>query len=205
MTRCGRFDEREKKRLQTVLVPYWGEINADGTISYGYERRFELIEEEEEMKKFTKSDLREGDVVEYRRGDLRTIKDNGIYDCFGRSNAIGTYHENLKYPGNGDLDIVEVYRSIWKREEPTITSAEKVLLENVEKKYKYIARNHDSTLFLFGDKPTKEKWMWVRALDSYASSFTIYSHLFLMVKWKDEEPWLIEDLLKLPVKEGDSE
>lgn len=55
------------------------------------------------MKKFTKSDLRDGDIVEYRCGDLRTIKDNGIYDDCVRYNDIGTYHENLKCPFDGDL------------------------------------------------------------------------------------------------------
>ena len=187
-----------KKRLQTVLVPYWGEINADGTISYGYERRFELIEEEEEMKKFTKSSLKSGDLIVYRGGAFEVIDEEKLSFIKER------YDEELRQLDRR-LDIMRVYRyPVWKREDLTITSAEKVLLENVEKKYKYIARNHDSTLFLFGDKPTKEKWMWVRALDSYASSFTIYSHLFPMVKWEDEEPWLIEDLLKLPVKEGDT-
>lgn len=197
-----------KKRLQTVLVPYWGEINADGTISYGYERRFELIEEEEEMKKFTKSDLREGDIVQYRGGDLRIVKGGSLYNGSTFMNTLDNYDQNLKIPksdylDSDYLDIVKVYRSIWKREDMTIASNERVLLENVEKNYRYIARNHDSTLFLFGDKPTKEKWMWVRTLDSYASSFAIYSHLFPMVKWEDEEPWLIEDLLKLPVKENE--
>ena len=138
------------------------------------------------MKKFTKSDLRDGDIVKYRCGDLRTIKDNGLYDRCVRCNVIGTYHENLKCPFDGDLDIVEVYRSIWKREEPTITSIERVLLENVEKKYKYIARDHDSELYLFGEKPTKENVMWLRKSDSYIASFTIYSRLFPMVKWEDE-------------------
>lgn len=156
------------------------------------------------MKKFTKSDLRDGDVVEYRRGDLRTIKGDGLCDCFGRCNAIGTYHENLKYPGNGDLDIVEVYRSIWKCEEPTITRDEKVLLKNIAKNFKYIARNRDSTLFVYGDEPEKEVGtlnMWLIRPDSYIANLAVYVHLFPMVKWEDEEPWLIEDLLKLPVKE----
>lgn len=159
-------------------------------------------EKEEEMKKFTKSDLRDGDIVMYANGRMRIVKQDLLLDekRFS-SNGLIFYDEELMVARNDGLNIVEVFRSIWKREDLTITSAEKVLLENVEKKYRYIARNHDSTLFLFGDKPTKEKWMWVRALDSYASSFAIYSHLFPMVKWEDEEPWLIEDLLKLPVKE----
>lgn len=64
------------------------------------------------MKKITKSDLRNGDIVEYRRGDMRTVKGNELYGRYGRCNALGTYDENLKYPGNGELDIVNVYRSI---------------------------------------------------------------------------------------------
>ena len=159
------------------------------------------------MKRFTKSDLRDGDIVEYRCGDLRTIKDNGLYDRCVRYNNIGTYHENLKCPFGGDLDIVEVYRSIWKCEEPTITSDEKVLLENIAKNFKYIARNRDSTLFVYGDEPEKEVEklnMWIRRPDSYIANLAVYIHLFPMVKWEDEEPWLIEDLLKLPEKERDA-
>lgn len=206
MTQCGRFDEREK-RLQTVLVPYWGEINADGTISYGYVRRFELIEEEKEMKKFTKSDLREGDVVEYRNGALRIVKGEKLYNNARLVYNVIDYDENLKNLSGDHLDIVKVYRPIWKREDLTITSDEKVLLKNIAKNFKYIARNRDSTLFVYGDKPEKEVGtlnMWLRRPDSYIANLAVYIHLFPMVKWEDEEPWLIEDLLKLPVKEGDT-
>lgn len=158
------------------------------------------------MKKFTKDMLRDGDIVKYRCGDLRTIKDNGLYDRCVRYNDIETYHENMKCQFDGDLDIVEVFRSIWKREEPTITSDEKVLLENIGKIFKYIARNRDSTLFVYGDEPEKEVEklnMWIRRPDSYIANLAVYVHLFPMVKWEDEEPWLIEDLLKLPVKEDE--
>lgn len=192
---------RMRKRLQTVLVPYWGEINADGTISYGYERRFELIEEDEkEMKKFTKSDLKCGDVIFHRCGwsvigdeeDLAYFNDN--YDDELRS----SYRE---------LDIMKVYRKpLWERVEATITRDEKVLLENIAKIFKYIARNRDSTLFVYGDEPAKEVGeinMWIRRPDSYIANLAVYTHLFPMIKWEDEEPWLIEDLLKLPVKEDE--
>ena len=199
---------RMRKRLQTVLVPYWGEINADGTISYGYVRRFELIEEEKEMKKFTKSDLREGDVVMYDNGEMRTVKGTSLFDCFEPASDLSYYDENLIHVRAEELNIVEVFRSIWKREEPTITSAEKVLLENIAKIFKYIARNRDSTLFVYGDKPEKEVRevnMWIRRHDSYVANLEVYIHLFPMVKWEDEEPWLIEDLLKLPEKEKENE
>ena len=77
-------------------------------------------------------------------------------------------------------------------------------MENIAKIFKYIARNRDSTLFVYGDKPEKEVRevnMWIRRHDSYVANLEVYIHLFPMVKWEDEEPWLIEDLLKLPVKE----
>lgn len=156
------------------------------------------------MKKFTKSDLRDGDIVMYDSGEMRIVKNNELYDDHDRlKSSIDLYDKDLKCSGclRGDpLDIVKVYRQIWKREEPTITSIERVLLENVEKKYKYIARDHDLALFIFGESPTKENMMWLRKPDSYVASFTVYGHLFPMVKWEDEEPWKIEDLLKLDVK-----
>lgn len=107
-----------KKRLQTVLVPYWGEINADGTISYGYEQRFELIEEEKEMKKFTKSDLRDGNVVEYDNGKMRIVNGGYLYNENGlRVSDLDYYDENLEHSAYG-TKIVRVYRVIWEREEP---------------------------------------------------------------------------------------
>lgn len=148
------------------------------------------------MKKFTKSSLKSGDLIVYRGGAFEVIDEEKLSFIKER------YDEELRQLDRR-LDIMRVYRyPVWKREDLTITSAEKVLLENVEKKYRYIARDHGSTLFLFEKKPIKEKWMWVRTTDSYTSSFTIYSHLFPMVKWEDEDPWLIEDLLNLPVKEN---
>lgn len=191
-----------KKRLQTVLVPYWGEINADGTISYGYERRFELIEEEKEMKKFTKSDLRDGDIVMYANGQMRSVKQDLLLDEERfNSNGLIFYDEELRHNSNETLNIVEVFRSIWKREEPTITSAEKVLLENISREYNYIARDSATYLILFESKPIKKEREWIRQPDTYFTNFYAYMHLFPMVKWEDEEPWLIKDLLKLPVKE----
>ena len=160
------------------------------------------------MKKFTKSDLRDGDIVMYADGRMRFVKQDLLLDEERfNSNGLIYYDEELIHKSSEDLNIVEVYRSIWKREEPTITSDEKVLLENIGKIFKYIARNRDSTLFVYGDEPEKEVEklnMWIRRPDSYIANLAVYIHLFPMVKWEDEEPWLIEDLLKLPEKERDT-
>lgn len=154
------------------------------------------------MKKFTKSSLKSGDLIVYRDGAFEVIDEEKLSFIKER------YDEELRQL-NRRLDIMRVYRyPVWKREDLTITSAEKVLLKNIAKNFKYIARNRDSTLFVYGDEPEKEVGtlnMWLRRPDSYIANLAVYTHLFPMVKWEDEEPWLIEYLLKLPEKEEQNE
>ena len=159
------------------------------------------------MKKFTKSSLKCGDLIVYRCGAFEVIDEEKLSFIKER------YDKELRQLDRR-LDIMRVYRyPVWKREDLTITSedltitsAEKVLLENIDKIFKYIARNRDSTMFVYGDKPEKEVGklnMWLRRPDSYyIANLAVYIHLFPMVKWEDEEPWLIEDLLNLPVKKN---
>ena len=98
------------------------------------------------------------------------------------------------------VDIVAVYelKEVWKREEPTITEDEKTILQNLPVNYEWIARDEDSRLYIYQDKPEKRENAWMGKLDH--RSLGALSHLFLMVKWEDDEPWKIEDLLKLDVK-----
>lgn len=154
------------------------------------------------MKKITKSDLREGDVVMYDNGEMRTVKGTSLFDCFEPASDLSYYDENLIHVRATTLDIVEVFRSIWKREEPTITADEKIILRNVDSKYKYIARDNNAGLYVYCERPEKRYCYWWSSDSGNISSF---GHLFKMVKWEDEEPWLIEDLLKLPEKENENE
>lgn len=86
---------------------------------------------------------------------------------------------------------------IWERK-PELSEVERVILENVDKKYKWIARDGYietngmlGELGLFENKPKKKNDYWFGA---DCASFT-FSNLFKMVKWEDEEPTLIADLL----------
>lgn len=154
--------------------------------------------------KFKKSDLRDGDIVQYSCGLFRTVKGDGLYDDNDLLiNDLDRYDENLKNRSD-DLTIVKVYRLIWKYEESTITSDEKIILQNIDSKFKYVARDKDDMLYLYEMKPSKflkdDYWDQVKAVES----FTQFSHLFQMVKWEDDEPWAIEDLLKLPEKDEEA-
>ena len=85
---------------------------------------------------------------------------------------------------------------IWERK-PELSEAERVILENVDKKYKYIARDEGGNLFIYSSSEI-EKFMneWCYGNDKGVHfSFAVFNKLFKMVKWEDEEPTLIADLL----------
>lgn len=151
-----------------------------------------------------KSDLVAGKhVVKYRDGKFRSVgKGNILLDRKGfYSYTLDEYDEKLNnICGCKDLDIVSVYEltEVWKREEPTITEDEKVILLNLPGKYEWIARDESGVLYIYDDKPKKKEFTWAVGFGSRC--LNLFNHLFKMVKWEDDEPWKFEDLLKLDVK-----
>lgn len=151
-----------------------------------------------------KSDLVAGKhVVKYRDGTFRFVGEYGtLLDDIGNyAHALNSYDERLNANNSAKmLDIVEVYElnEIWKREDPTITEDEKVILRNLPGKYEWIARDENGVLYIYYDKPKKNSFTWAVAFGSRC--LNLFNHLFKMVQWDDDEPWKIEDLLKLDVK-----
>ena len=74
-----------------------------------------------------------------------------------------------------------------------MTEQEKVILQSIDPQFKYIARDKNGLLYLYDDEPTKEEKSWYPESDY--SDLCAFSHLFENVKWEDEEPTLIQDLL----------
>lgn len=161
---------------------------------------------DDEVKCMKKSDFVAGKhVVQYRDGCFRFVGKYGtLLDDMGHSmHTLHSYDERLRAKnGMKTVDIVAVYElnEVWKREEPTmaITEDEKTILRNLPANYEWIARDEDSRLYIYQDKPEKCENAWMGKLDP--RSLEVLSHLFLMVKWEDDKPWKIEDLLKLEVK-----
>ena len=82
------------------------------------------------------------------------------------------------------------------KEPITLSEAERIILENIDKEYKWIARDKDGELKIYnGEKPTKEQVDWhdVNLKYMYISYF---NHLFQFITWEDEQPYNIEELLK---------
>ena len=86
----------------------------------------------------------------------------------------------------------------WLKEEhkePTkLSDAERVILENVDEKFNYICRDRDGDLYIYVEKPIRRTSNWDDGI--VANEFCCYGHLFQFIKWENEQPYSIEELLK---------
>lgn len=89
-------------------------------------------------------------------------------------------------------------------ENPKLTENEKKFLDILNPNFRYMARDKDGTAYVYpaSEKPTKDTafnaWCGVKfhRIDS-----EMFNGMFSMIKWEDEEPWIIDDLRKLEVTE----
>ena len=68
----------------------------------------------------------------------------------------------------------------------------KAILRNVPKHYEWIARDIDGHLYIYASKPKKGLTIWVDT----GLPMVSFDHLFRFIKWEDEEPYSIKELLK---------
>lgn len=86
----------------------------------------------------------------------------------------------------------------------TITSREQKFLDTLVPDCKYIARDGNNRLYIYGKKPIREDKSESWVLDNsnyYCATRDIFGNMFDFIKWGDVEPWRIEDLKKLEVRE----
>ena len=157
-----------------------------------------------------KSDLEYGNIVEVRDGTRFLYQKSKVIepsiDFISLSDGrhwLSLYYltDDLKARHRicDACDIMKVYKDytckelLWERKEiPQLTEDEKIILKNIPKKYKYIARDKSGLIFLCSKKPSKCDYSWI----GYNDIAFPFDHLFQFIKWEDEEPYSIEDLLK---------
>ena len=107
----------------------------------------------------------------------------------------------LSYLLSGEWHIKKLFNK------PHLTEDEKAILRNIPEKYKYIARDNSRSLYIYEDKPKKDGgnvWfndkpkkdggnVWFNYNYNY---FDLFQHLFQFIKWEDEEPYKIQELLE---------
>lgn len=75
-----------------------------------------------------------------------------------------------------------------------MTEFEKEFLNNIDKTFKWIARDKDGELNVYRNKPYKMREYGCWETDSRFCSLKCFSHLFHFIIWEDLEPKKLEDL-----------
>lgn len=127
---------------------------------------------------------------------IAIIKENGrIVSCDGTKCSLCLFR---------DYDCKEKARE-WAEseyiEKPVISKRDRAFLEYLDKQYEYLARVKTGQLYVYRAKPYKCGSFWTSSGRCFCLDDRINVD-FPMVKWSDEEPWLIEDLKKLEVVEN---
>jgi hypothetical protein len=69
-----------------------------------------------------------------------------------------------------------------------LTETERIILENTDERYKYIARDVDGELSVHVSKPKKRLIHWL-GNDMKRFNFSMFNHLFQDIQWEDKEPY----------------
>jgi hypothetical protein len=111
-------------------------------------------------------------------GRLKFLTDKGWFNSsFEFNEAIGC--EVIKLP---------------KKKE--FTDDELCILRNVDKEYKWVARDEGGNVCIFIEKPLKKETIWDFVSGTDYIEFHCYNHLFQSIKWEDEEPVCIDDYVE---------
>ena len=120
-----------------------------GTPEFFGDNELELV------NKFTKSDLKDGDIVTYRNGDKRTVIAKKLINSGGYiAKKLDDYTDELKDTISGiNLDIVKIerpikYETLFERKEEILDETEKRYLLGIIRPFKdkvrFISKDRDS-------------------------------------------------------------
>nr|DAG26802.1 MAG TPA: hypothetical protein [Bacteriophage sp.] len=84
-------------------------------------------------------------------------------------------------------------------EKPVISKRDRAFLDYLIEYYTFIARDENGELFIYKTQPRRNEECCNWNSDGCFNLYVRFNVDFPMVKWKDDEPWLIEDLKKLEV------
>lgn len=125
----------------------------------------------------------------------------GVYEKTGEMEGCMKMHctECLFY---GKKETCHTSRRKWLEseyiEKPVISKRDRAFLDYLRDRWKYMARdNISNAVYVFTEIPEKSEvgyFVYTGEARRISSDFNV---VFPMVKWSDEEPWLIEDLKKL--------
>lgn len=82
------------------------------------------------------------------------------------------------------------------KEKINLSEAERIILENIDKEYKWIARDDNRTLAVYTEKPDRHIGFKMWNSDKDCNNIPAFNHLFQFITWEDEQAYNIEELLE---------
>lgn len=85
---------------------------------------------------------------------------------------------------------------------PQITKDEKIFLQSITERlraYRYIVRDKNGLLYLFNTRPTKDERIKEWASITRHEFTELKKEMFLFIKWEDEKPYSVAELLNFKV------
>lgn len=133
---------------------------------------------------------------EFTRDDSKIYYKYRVYN-----NKIQHFDETLNMWEYSTLTVNALAGSeiIKLQKKKQFTDDELYILRNIDKKYKWIAKDKDGLICTFVSKPIKTEKLWSDGWsngESYASLEAIKNSLFTEIKWEDEEPIYIDDYVE---------
>ena len=127
---------------------------------------------------------------EFKRDDSKIY-----YKYRVHNNIIQHFDEVLKIWEYSTLSINALVTSeiIKLPKKKKFSDDELCILRNIDKKYKWIARDESGSLCIFDEKPKKSEEMWDNVTHSDFIELNCYNNLFNSIHWDDEEPVRIDD------------
>ena len=104
--------------------------------------------------------------------------------------------KNFTSSGFGINKINEITNIIKLPKKKKFSDDELCILRNIDKKYKWIARDESGSLCIFDEKPKKSEEMWDNVTHSDFIELNCYNSLFNSIQWEDEEPIRIDDYVE---------
>ena len=143
------------------------------------------------MKNKDKYDLRELSIDRYRDDTGRYIIE--IFD--GDKKIFKSRAYSIYIPIDDFINWLEKNY----KESIKLSDDEKVILRSIPKEFKWICRDEGNKgLYVYTEKPNRDNIckLWYVKEPEYARPLELFKHLFQFIKWEDEEPYNIEELLK---------
>ena len=130
---------------------------------------------------------------EFTRDDSKIYYKYRVYN-----NRIQHFDEVLKIWEYSTLSINALVTSeiIKLPKKKKFSDDELCILRNIDKKYKWIARDESGSLCIFDEKPKKSEEMWDNVTHSDFIELNCYNSLFNSIQWEDEEPIRIDDYVE---------